>query len=177
LAAALLLAGRADAVTLEELNADPKLTPRKFAGYFTDFAYRFHEEVQPARVFLGTRSGDCDDYAVLADQVLKPKGYQTRLIHVRMPGVVAHVVCHVMPDKVYLDYNNRVYLKKLARSGPTVREIATKVAKSLESNWTSASEFTYSEGLKRLVVTVVKTDRPEDDPVPGQPARKGTGGF
>jgi hypothetical protein len=170
--AGLLCAGPVRAVTLEELQQDPKLTPKRFASHFSDFEYRFFAEVQRPELFLATRCGDCDDYAILADTVLRPKGYETRLIHVRMPGMVAHVVCYVTQEKGYLDFNNRVYLNRIARSGPSIREIATKVARSLSANWTSASEFTYTQGLKRIVATVVKTDPPENDPVPGKPGGK-----
>jgi hypothetical protein len=157
-----------EAITFDELKSDAKLTPKRFASYFTDFEYRFHAEVQPPEVFLTTRSGDCDDYAILADMVLRPKGYETRLVSVRMPGLLVHVVCYVTQEKGYLDYNNRVYMVKVAKSGPGIREVAAKVAKSLEANWTSASEFVYTNGVKRLVATVVKTDPPETDPLPGQ---------
>lgn len=156
-----LVAGLLEAVTLEELQADAKLTPKKFAKYFADFSYVYGEAVQDPKDFLFLRAGDCDDYAVLADMVLKPKGYKTRLILVRMPGQVSHVVCYVDEEKGYLDYNNRVYLIKIERSGSSLREIAAKVAKSFEANWTSASEFTYLGGsMKRLLVTVAKTDPP-----------------
>ena len=167
--AVLLCACPVQGVTVEELQQDPKLTPKRFARYFSDFEYRFFAEVQRPEVFLATRCGDCDDYAILADAVLRPKGYETRLIHVRMPGLVAHVVCYVTQEKGYLDFNNRVYLNRIARSGPTIREIATNVARSLSANWTSASEFTYAQGLKRIVATVVKTDPPEKDPLPHKP--------
>ena len=44
--------------------------------------------------------------------------------------------------------------------------MANKVADSFDSNWTFASEFTYTykEGVKRAVMTVVKTEPPEMDP-------------
>ena len=167
--AALCLAARLNGLTLEELTSDPKLTPKKFAGHFSDFDYVYHKEVQPPDLFLQTKRGDCDDYAIVADLVLRPKGYDTRLIAVRMPGLVTHVVCYVSEEKGYLDYNNRIYLVKVQKCGPTLREIAAKVAHSFDANWTSASEFTYSKGLKRLVATVVKTDPPEHDPIPGKP--------
>ncbi len=69
----------------------------------------------------------------------------------------------------YLDYNNRKYFINLARSGQTIREIATKVAASFEANWTFASEFTYdykevARQVKRAVFTVVKTDPRRSDP-------------
>ncbi len=156
-------------ITLEELQNDAKLTPKRFASYFRDFEYCYREEVQPPEVFLATKSGDCDDYAILADQVLRPKGYDTRLIAVRMPGLVAHVICYVAQEKGYLDYNNRIYTLSLARSGSTTRQIADKVAASFNANWTTASEFTFDKdmNMKLIVATVVKTEPKALDPVPG----------
>jgi hypothetical protein len=156
-----LLAAQASALTLEELQGDAKLNPKKFAKHFADFAYLYGEEVQPPQTFLLLRAGDCDDYAVLADLVLKPKGFKTRLILVRMPGRVTHAVCYVDEEKGYLDYNNRVYLLRVERAGSSLRDIAAKVAKSFDANWTSASEFTYLGGsMKKLITTVAKTDPP-----------------
>jgi len=158
-------AGASD-VTLEKLVSDPKLTPKRFANQFESFDYEYHVHVQAADKFLAARSGDCDDYAVLADHVLKQKGYRTRLIHVRMVGMYAHAVCYVAENKAYLDYNNRHYTVNLEKSGATLREIAEKVAESAEANWTSVTEFTYSyaEDRKTMGITVVKTEPPANDP-------------
>jgi hypothetical protein len=117
------------------------------------------------------------DYAILADQVLKPKGYPTRLIAVRMPGLAYQAVCYVTPEKAYLQYDERTYYMNLEGSGPTIREIATRVSSSLKENWTSASEFTYTDGVKQMLATVVKTDPPESDPAPGTTGRRITIGF
>ena len=172
IAFSLLLAGQLPAVTLPELETEAKLTPKRFAKYFTEFEYEYHRELQSPAVFLRTRKGDCDDYAVLADRVLRPKGYGTRLISIRMPGVVAHAVCYVGEEKGYLDYNNRIYFFQIQRAGASLREIASKVASSLDANWTSACEFTYrGDGLKQLVSIVTKTDPPAG-PVPGKYLRK-----
>lgn len=173
-----LLLGRLDAVTLQELLGETKLTPKKFAAYFEDFEYEFSVEVLPAEVFLRQRRGDCDDYAILADHVLRRHGQETRLIHVRMVGRVAHAVCYVTGAKAYLDFNNRKYFFNLQRCGRTLREIATKVADSLNANWTSVSEFTYTyeDDRKTFGATVVKTDPPEQDadknPVPSNPSAR-----
>jgi hypothetical protein len=156
----------AAALTLGDLEADPKLTPKRFANHFEHFAYEPFVYVQNPNVFLRNRRGDCDDYAILADHVLKQKGYGTRLIHVRMVGLVGHAVCYVTESRAYLDYNSRRYFINLDRSGPSIREIATKVAASFKANWTSASQFTYSyrEDAKVVEITVVKTDPPGQDP-------------
>ena len=161
-----------DAVTLPELLENPRLNAKKFAGYFGDYAYEFNEAIQPAPVFLAREKGDCDDYAVLADFVLKKHGFDTRLIHVRLTGRVAHAVCYVMENKAYLDYNNRAVFFTLAHAGPDIRAIAAKVADSLESSWTTASEFSYSYESRRklMIATISKTGEAVEPPssVPGK---------
>ena len=117
------------------------------------------------------------DYAILADQVLRPKGYATRLIAVRMPGLAYETVCYVTPESAYIHFDSRTYVINLEGSGPTIREIATRVSASLNENWTSASEFTFSNGNKQMVATVVKTQPPKSDPVPGARSQRITIGF
>ncbi len=159
IAGAFGLPGQLGAVTLEELLTQPKLTPKKFAAHFGDFGYEFNAPIQPAGTFLARKRGDCDDYSVLAAHVLAQHGYTTRLIHVRLTGRVAHAVCYVNEAKAYLDYNNRKVFFTLTRSGPDLRDIASKVAQSLEASWTTASEFTYSYSTRRktMIATVSQT--------------------
>lgn len=149
----------ASAVTIDELLASPRLNAKKYASYFGDFAYEFNHAIQPPGSFLARRRGDCDDYAVLADYVLKKRGYTTRLIHVRFASRVAHAVCYVEESNAYLDYNNRSFFFTLTKCGPDIREIAAKVADSMEVNWTTASEFTYSYETQRktMISTVSQT--------------------
>ena len=158
-----------DAVTLDELTDNPRLDARKFAGYFGNFTYEFNNPIQSATAFLAREKGDCDDYAVLADFVLKKHRFGTRLIHIRLAGRVAHAVCYVSESKAYLDYNNRAVFFTLARSGPDIRDIASKVAQSLEANWTTASEFNYSYATRRktMIVTISQTGERVDTPAPG----------
>jgi hypothetical protein len=169
LASAVGATAELDAVTLKELNDQPGLNPKKFASHFGDFAYEFNSPIQSASAFLARERGDCDDYAVLADHVLKKKGFGTRLIHIRLAGRVAHAVCYVTENKAYLDYNNRNVFFTVTRSDPDIREIAAKVASSLEVNWTTASEFSYSYSTRRktMIATVSQTG---GEPVPGAPA-------
>ncbi|HUR59307.1 MAG TPA: transglutaminase-like domain-containing protein [Opitutaceae bacterium] len=165
--AAFLLSGRLDAVTMRSLLEDPKMTPQRFAALFEKFEFELHPfDVQNPDQFLASQSGDCIDYAVLADHVLSRKGYWTRLIRVEMVGKnMGHAVCYVTESRAYLDYNNRKYVFNLERSGARIRQIAAKVADSLEGNWTFAQEFTYdySTAIKRAVVTIVKTAPPAQD--------------
>ena len=167
-AAGALILGRLDALTMENLLNDPAMTPKRFAGLFEDFKFELHPfDVQDPNQFLATRCGDCIDYAVLADHVLTRRGYETRLIRVEMVGKnMGHAVCYVTESGAYLDFNNRRYIFNLERCGPTIREIATKVADSFEANWTFAQEFTfdYETFIKHVVFTVVKTDPRATDP-------------
>ena len=130
------------------------------------FRSEFGAEVQDPDAFLSRKRGDCDDYAVLADYVLRHHGFGTKLVHVRLVGRVAHAVCYVTEDKAYLDYNNRTYFLNLQKCGSTLREIAEKVSREIEGNWTSASEFTYDYATneKAVVRTVVKTSPSALDP-------------
>src|SRR4051812_21315488 len=78
----------ASAITLEELHADPHLTPETFANHFANFKFVFSANVQDPASFLATEAGDCDDYATLAAAELAMRGYHGRLIAVRMKKVV-----------------------------------------------------------------------------------------
>lgn len=168
----ILAALAADQLTLADLLNAKSLTAKKFAAYFSDFTYTYREALQPPEVFLSRRDGDCDDYAVTADLVLRKHNLTTRLVHVRMAGFAAHVVCYVVEDKIYLDYNNRVYLIKTEKCAPDLRDMAGRVAKSFSANWTSVSEFTCTNGLKRIVRTIAKTDPPSVDDAILKPAPK-----
>jgi hypothetical protein len=149
---------QSSAITVEDLKSIPNLTPQKFAACFSNFSFQYRAEVQAPDVFLATESGDCDDFATLAADVLKDKGYTPRLIAVRMTGLV-HVVCYIEETHTYLDFNNRDVLRKTVSCGSNLNEIADKVAKSFDSRWTSASEFTYADRMKRLVATAVEANR------------------
>lgn len=140
-------------VSLNQLRNTPDLTPARFAAYFRGFEFKFRKEVQSPEVFLASRSGDCDDFSTLAATILREKGYTPRLITVRMPGVV-HVVCYIEETQSYLDYNHRGSGEGLVRSKPQIEAVAASVAKSYGLTWSSATEFTYDGGLKRLVRTV-----------------------
>lgn len=156
-----------DHFTLRELENAPKITPRQFGNLFEFFRYDYSPYVQPVDEFLYNQTGDCDDYALLADYVLSRKGYRTRFIQVSLAGSdISHAICYVRENKAYLDYNNRKYTMNLESAGPTLREIAEKVADSFEKNWTSATEYTFSYESYRKTsrYTVVKTDSPDQDP-------------
>jgi hypothetical protein len=140
-------------VTFDQLRGTPDLTPEKFGALFAKFDFKFRGEVQSPDAFLSSRSGDCDDFSTLASTVLKEKGYTTHLITVRMPNVI-HVVCYVEQSHGYLDYNSRA-TSALVSSGSDISQIAEQVGGSYGLLWSSASEFTFENGTKRLVKTVV----------------------
>ena len=166
--AAAVAVARLDALLVSDLLTDPKMSPKRFASYFRDFKFEMHPfAVQDPDEFLSRQSGDCIDYAVLADYVLKRKGYGTRLIRVEMVGKnMGHAVCYVTQSRAYLDYNNRDYFISLESCGPSIREIAAKVADSFDANWTFAQEFSfdYHTYVRHALLTVVKTDPPSADP-------------
>jgi hypothetical protein len=143
------------ALTLEQIESSPNLTPERFASFFRSFNFQFHAEIQSSEIFLGTESGDCDDYAILASNVLRRHGYRPRLITIRMPEIV-HVVCYIPETNSYLDYNLRAEGSGLVECRPEISEIARSVARSYGAKWSSASEFTFQDGSKRLVQTVVE---------------------
>jgi hypothetical protein len=112
------------------------------------------------------------DYMVLADAVLSGAGYPSRLVLVRMPGVASDDVCYVTPQGSFLSYDapNRAFA--VQPSGSTIRQIATAFSGSLGQNWTSASEFAYSNGVSTILATVVETEPAASDPVAAAAAAK-----
>jgi hypothetical protein len=145
-------AARVDAMTLTELKGDAKLTPEALLKRFAEFKFKLFDGVQPREQFLSSRTGDCDDFATLAADVLREKGYHTRLIAVFMPTQV-HVVCVVEETKAYLDYNNRQKPQPLVSTDGTLSDIAAKVARSFHTTWRCVSEYTFNHGAQRAVKT------------------------
>ena len=145
----------ANTVTLADLRADPKLTPERLMAYFADFKFELGRQVRQPETFLANRSGDCDDFATLAADLLREKGYSTRLVAVFMPHDV-HVVCYVAESHSYLDYNRRKQAAPLVTCKGDLESIATSVAESFRSPWRSASEFTFRDGGRHFVSTVFR---------------------
>jgi hypothetical protein len=113
------------------------------------------------------------DYVILAGSVLTGQGYKPRLIVVNMPGVIWDDACYVTEGSSFIHYDRANYALQLQGAGPTIRSIATTLANSLSLDWTSASEFTYSNGIGQIVATVIETEPPSSDPLPGKaPPRK-----
>jgi hypothetical protein len=110
------------------------------------------------------------DYIILADQVLPSKSCTPRLIIVNMPGIVCDDVCYVNESASFIHYSRTNYALQLEASGSTIRQIATTLANSLNLDWTSASEFSYSNGLCQILANVIETDNPSSDQVAGQVA-------
>ena len=151
----LLPVGAAQAVTLAELRADPNLTPERLMTHFSDFKFELGRKVRQPDTFLATRAGDCDDFATLAADLLREKGYSTRLVAVFMPNDV-HVVCYVAESNSYLDYNRRKQASPLVKCKGELAAIAASVARSFRSPWRSVSEFTFRNGARRFVSTVFR---------------------
>jgi hypothetical protein len=156
----------AQVLSTSKMAGDPGMTPGRFAKALAGFSYQFRVRAQAPDEFLSRRVGDCDDFAIAACTVLRMRGYHTHLVLVRMEGRVAHAVCYVEESCAYLDYNNRAYFLNLTSSKWRLREIADKVAKSLDARWTSVSELTYDTASEDVGIkwTVVKTAPPSEDP-------------
>jgi hypothetical protein len=107
------------------------------------------------------------DYMVLADSVLSAQGDPSRLIMVAMPGVPSADVCYVTPQSSFLFYDQTNLAFAVNPSGATIRQVATTLSASLGQNWTSASEFAYSNGVSTVLATVVETEPASSDPLAG----------
>ncbi len=105
------------------------------------------------------------DYMILASTVLTNQGYTPRLIVVNMPGFVDDV-CYVNETSSFISCSN--YNMQVTGSGSTIRQIAMSLAGSLNQDWTSASQFIYSNGYGQILATVVETEPASSDPIPGQ---------
>jgi hypothetical protein len=110
------------------------------------------------------------DYVVLAGQVLPQKGYPARLILVTMPGY-SDDACYVTAQSSFIHFSSSSNTFELQSAGSTIRQIATQLSSTLGQNWTTASEFVYTNGMGMIEATVVETEDPSTDPV----AQNGTG--
>lgn len=107
------------------------------------------------------------DYMVLADSVLSGKGYPSRLLLVCMPGIPSEDVCYVTAQNSFIYYDTTNLAFGLESSGSAIRQIANTLSTSLGQNWTSASEFSYSNGVSSILATVVEAEPASSDPVAG----------
>lgn len=107
------------------------------------------------------------DYMILADSVLTAAGNPSRLVLVVMPGTPGDDVCYVTPQSSFLFYDTTNNAFAVEPSGSTIRQIATTLSGSLGQNWTSASEFAYSNGVSTILATVIETEPASSDPVAG----------
>lgn len=136
-------------LTLEALRKKSDLTPERFGEYFRDFQFKLGEKRQSPDVFLATKSGDCDDFAALAADVLAERKYTTTLVAIFMDGQT-HVVCYIKEIHGYLDYNLRQGASAVQPSDAKLSDIADKVAAYFRTPWRSVSEFTYQAGVPRF---------------------------
>ncbi len=147
-----LLGQSASGLTLAELQDEPGLTPETLIRHFADFKFELSRDLREPAAFLSRKAGDCDDFATLAADLLRAKGYHPRLVVVFMPKD-AHVVCYVAEANGYLDYNRRRLAEPVARCAPELTAIAVSVAESFKCAWRSASEFTIQNGNRHFVLT------------------------
>jgi hypothetical protein len=131
------------------------LTPERLMRQVADFEFRIGRAVQTPAAFLESRAGDCDDFAALAADILKRKGYTTHLVVVHMEKQV-HVVCYVDEIKGYLDYNRRQEPHPVVACECGLGDVAEKVAGSLRVRWRTASECVYVAGRPRCLRTVFR---------------------
>ena len=149
IAGILLVTFTSSAVTLEQLREEPNLTPERLIGHFRDFKFRLGEKVQSPEIFLAAQSGDCDDFASLAAEILRERKYTTRLIAVFMDGQT-HVICYVEEIKGYLDYNRRGDLTAVQTTTGNLEDMADKVAAFFRLPWRCVGEVTYQAGERRI---------------------------
>jgi hypothetical protein len=144
------------ATTLKDLEGQTKLTPEGLLRKFANFKFKLFDGVQPREQFLATQTGDCDDFATLAADLLGEHGYTTHLVAVTMEQQV-HVVCYVAEANAYLDYNNRKLTAPLVPTNGRLADIAGKVARSFHSTWRCASEYIFKDGVQHMVKTDFKS--------------------
>ena len=145
----LLATFKCPAVTLEQLRQEPNLTPERLVSYFRDFKFKLGEKIQSPEIFLAAQSGDCDDFASLAAEVLRERKYTTRLIAVFMDGQT-HVICYVEEVKGFLDYNRRQDSIAVQATTGDLEDMADKVAAFFRLPWRCVGEFTYHAGDRRV---------------------------
>ena len=108
-----------------------------------------------------------NDYPILASRVLTNQGYSTRLVLVDMPGGIVDDCCYISQAGAFIHYSTIGAILQLEGSGSTIRQIAATMANNRNMDWTTASEFTYSNGYAAILATVVESDSPSTDPVAG----------
>lgn len=102
-------------------------------------------------------------YATLASKVLQDKGYQTWMVVVRLAGETLHDVCYVGQEQAYIECSEVSFVLAVNHADPTIRAIAEDFGSYASMNWTSASTFILTNGVRQLTATVVKTEDPSSD--------------
>jgi hypothetical protein len=137
------------ALTVRMLREHPDLTPGVFMAYFRDFSFKLGDQLQDPDLFLATRTGDCDDFASLAETLLREKNFTTKLVAIFMDGQT-HVVCYVQEVQGYLDYNLRGRDIPLQPSSGQLEDIADQVSAYFRTPWRSVAEFESRAGIRRF---------------------------
>jgi len=147
---------------IADVATNPPANPDALDLAFVPGAQQFSVSGQTNSLFY--RAVMPYDYIVLAGQVLPPKGYPSRLILVTMPGY-SDDACFVTAQSSYIHFSTSSNTFELQSSGSTIRQIASQLSASLGQDWTTASEFVYSNGMGLIQATVVETEDPSTDPV------------
>ncbi|MFC1517370.1 transglutaminase-like domain-containing protein [Candidatus Margulisiibacteriota bacterium] len=109
-------------------------------SYVPDDSY--DDEFRAPQTTFGLRYGDCDDYALFAEYVLKEHGYETEIISV-FSATKGHTVC------VWKD-NNKKY-NHLSNSD--LRKISVKklekIAEDVYADWKVYSIYPSNQGIVR----------------------------
>ena len=93
-----------------------------------------------------------------------------------MPGAI-HAVCYVAEKRSYLDYNRRGSFRRAVPCNGSLTDIAARVARSFNTEWTAVAEFSWERGNERTLQTVVREHgrwllvRPGAVPVPIHPVK------
>jgi hypothetical protein len=167
--------GIASASLVGALAERKDLTPESLMRFFADFTFELSAERQDPETFLARKRGDCDDFAILASELLTARGYKTKLVVVMMQQE-SHVVCYVREARGFLDFNHRADARPIIESDGTLEEIGEKVAADFRHPWHLASEFRSESGrlvyvenafpLRSVAVQAVAVSTPVAPPKP-----------
>lgn len=97
-------------------------TPDELARFYSrDFETRQVIPIssQPQREFLRTKSGNCEDFAILSQDVLGRLGIKSEIVYMKFRGLqIGHAVCMWKEGSYYSFFDNR----KLIRTNMTSLE-------------------------------------------------------
>lgn len=90
-------------------------TPQAMAGWFEqEFRYQriIPDFRQSAEELLKSKSGDCDDFAVLAQEILSGMGIKSQVLIIKFKGLAdAHAICVFKEGNSYSFISNQHFLR------------------------------------------------------------------